>query len=66
MKKLQEIGVDGIIFGDPAVIIAGREAEVNDSITLESRNKLQPIGSKRIIGVNEVQPCCTSTRTKLG
>ena len=28
MKKLQEIGVDGIVFGDPAVIIARREAEV--------------------------------------
>ena len=28
MKRLQEIGVDGIVFGDPAVIIARREAEV--------------------------------------
>ena len=28
MKKLQEIGVDGIVYGDPAVIIARREAEV--------------------------------------
>lgn len=28
MKKLQETGVDGIIFGDPAVLIARREAEV--------------------------------------
>lgn len=28
MKKLQEIGVDGIVFGDPAIIIARREAEV--------------------------------------
>ncbi|GGA32768.1 peptidase U32 family protein [Psychrobacillus lasiicapitis] len=28
MQKLQEIGVDGITFGDPAVIIARREAEV--------------------------------------
>ena len=28
MTKLQEIGVDGIVFGDPAVIIARREAGV--------------------------------------
>jgi len=28
MKKLQEIGIDGIVFGDPAVIIARREADV--------------------------------------
>ena len=28
MKKLQAIGIDGIVFGDPAVIIARREAEV--------------------------------------
>lgn len=28
MQKLQEIGVDGITFGDPAVIIARREADV--------------------------------------
>jgi len=28
MQKLQDIGVDGIVFGDPAVIIARREAEV--------------------------------------
>ncbi len=28
MQKLQEIGVDGIVFGDPAVIIARREAGV--------------------------------------
>lgn len=28
MIKLQEIGVDGIVFGDPAIIIARREAEV--------------------------------------
>lgn len=29
MRKLAEIGVDGIVFGDPAVIIAKREAEVD-------------------------------------
>ncbi|TQR14778.1 peptidase U32 family protein [Psychrobacillus soli] len=29
MQKLQEIGVDGITFGDPAVIIARREAAVS-------------------------------------
>ncbi|MFJ8063089.1 peptidase U32 family protein [Psychrobacillus sp. NPDC096426] len=29
MQKLQEIGVDGITFGDPAVIIARREAGVD-------------------------------------
>ena len=28
MQKMQEIGVDAIVFGDPAVIIAKREAEV--------------------------------------
>lgn len=28
MQKLQEIGVDGIVFGDPAIIIARREAGV--------------------------------------
>jgi putative protease len=29
MRKLAKIGVDGIVFGDPAVIIARREAEVD-------------------------------------
>ncbi|GEL03926.1 U32 family peptidase [Rummeliibacillus sp. G93] len=29
MKALSEIGVDGIVFGDPSVIIARREADVN-------------------------------------
>ncbi len=29
MRKLAKIGVDGIVFGDPAVIIAKREAEVD-------------------------------------
>lgn len=29
MRKLAEIGVDAIVFGDPAVIIAKREAEVD-------------------------------------
>lgn len=28
MQKMQEIGVDAIVFGDPAVIIAKREAKV--------------------------------------
>ncbi len=29
MQKLQEIGIDGIVFGDPAVIIAKREAGID-------------------------------------
>lgn len=29
MRKLAKIGVDGVVFGDPAVIIAKREAEVD-------------------------------------